>query len=405
MTDVYRHDDGAFLTEHLRHNHSVELVGMRRVGINTFLRHFFNSHQYGKTDNQMYIFVDLNNLVEREAFPFWQLTLKRISDAVRDLVSDRELRTKVTSIFESSIQYQNLQLTYDGVREALRVLAENNIEPVIFFNRFDRVINMISEAFIDNVHGMYDASDHKLSCVFTSYRPLADFYGRKMPFDLFYTRYLKPADRENVNTQIDQYQTKYKVHFDTKTRDALVELSGGHFHYLRLLMDILREAKTDPEALESTALHEERILLLCEELWESLNDEEKHKLSRVAVSESKQEMPAYLLNTGMVQNGVIFSPLFKDFIKEKNKASKHAVQSLEFTRKEHALFLVLQEHVGAICDRDAIIDKVWPESAEDGISDWSIDKLMERLREKIKKQGLPYQVVTVRTRGYKLVHV
>jgi hypothetical protein len=390
MSEIkYRHEDLDFLREHIAHHHSVELVGMRRVGINNFLRTFFDMHQFGKTDRQMYIFIDLNNLVEREAFPFWQLTLKRISDAVRDVVSEPKLRREITTIFETAIQYQNLQMTYDGVRESLAALVANDIAPVIFFNRFDRVVNMMSESFIDNIHGLYDASGRQLSCVFTSYRPLADFYGKKLPFDQYYTHYLKPFAEQGMNVS-------------QETRTQLATLSGGHFQYLRLLMDLLRESKLTQDGLNAAALKDERITLLSEELWESLTEEEKKALKE-SITGGTTTSP-YLLNTGMVRDGNFFSPLFKAYVRGKSGA-QHGGQAVEFTRKEHILFNVLKENLEMVCERDQIIEKVWPESMEDGISDWSIDKLMERLREKIKKQGLPYRVVTVRTRGYKLVKI
>lgn len=405
MSAAYRKNDVRFLTEHVRHHHSVELVGMRRVGINNFLRHFFAQHQFGKSDRQMYIFIDLNNLVEREAFPFWQLTLKRISDGVRDLVVDPALRKEITQIFETAIQYQNMQMTYDGIRESLAALVKNDIEPVIFFNRFDRVVNMMSESFIDNIRGLYDAAGNRLSCVFTSYRPLSDFYGKKLPFDQFYTHELLPMTKEDARVHVDEYEHKYHLKFDTAAHHVIYTLSGGHVQYMRFIMDLLRESKTGAADIQAAAAHDERVQLLSEELWESLQPAEQKLLRQVISKTVSEQSVTYLEKTGMVHNGTVFSPLFADYVTAKSGSPRHLKHAVEFTRKENALFVVLKEHLGTVCERDLIIEKVWAESAEDGISDWSIDKLVERLREKIKVQKLPYQVVTVRTRGYKLVEV
>jgi DNA-binding response OmpR family regulator len=46
---------------------------------------------------------------------------------------------------------------------------------------------------------------------------------------------------------------------------------------------------------------------------------------------------------------------------------------------------------------------VWPEYEEFGVSDWTIDRLIARLRAKLKQQQSTYTIVTVKTRGYKLV--
>jgi len=39
---------------------------------------------------------------------------------------------------------------------------------------------------------------------------------------------------------------------------------------------------------------------------------------------------------------------------------------------------------------------------EFGVSDWAIDRLVARVRVKLPQQNSPYEIVTVRTRGYKL---
>src|SRR5260221_14021921 len=74
------------LGSHIRHHNSVVLIGMKRVGISNFLRFFLNHPQVQKTyiKNGMthyFIPVDLNDLVERDIFPFWTLVLTRLVDA------------------------------------------------------------------------------------------------------------------------------------------------------------------------------------------------------------------------------------------------------------------------------------------------------------------------------------
>ena len=70
--------------------------------------------------------------------------------------------------------------------------------------------------------------------------------------------------------------------------------------------------------------------------------------------------------------------------------------------KENLLFELLKVQIGNICDRDTIISKVWPEYQEFGVSDWAIDRLVARVRVKLREQDSPYEIVTVRTRGYKM---
>jgi len=46
---------------------------------------------------------------------------------------------------------------------------------------------------------------------------------------------------------------------------------------------------------------------------------------------------------------------------------------------------------------------VWPEVEGLGVSDWAIDRLVARVRSKLKKQKSKVRIVTVKTRGYKLI--
>jgi DNA-binding winged helix-turn-helix (wHTH) protein len=56
-----------------------------------------------------------------------------------------------------------------------------------------------------------------------------------------------------------------------------------------------------------------------------------------------------------------------------------------------------------VCERERIIERVWPEAETFGVSDWAIDRLVARLRNKLKSQNAKEEIITVKTRGYKLI--
>jgi len=78
-------------------------------------------------------------------------------------------------------------------------------------------------------------------------------------------------------------------------------------------------------------------------------------------------------------------------------------EKVELSKKENQLIKLLEERVDDICEREEIIEKVWPEMESFGVSDWAIDRLVARLRNKLKLQKSPYEIVTIKTRGYKLI--
>lgn len=422
----FREQDGKVLGDHIQHRHSVELVGMKRVGISSFLR-FFLYHkdirkQYLPQDGKnLFIPVDLNNLIEREIFPFWRLTFKRIVDTVEASLLDTDIKQKISELFVNSIQSGDLFLTFDGVRESLVELVKANIYPTLFLLRFDRLSQAATPEFFNNLQSLQDATNQKLSYVFTSYRELDNLapsaFSRQELNAFCSQMYMKPAGQKDMDMIFATIAEKYNLSVNPTIQRTLIDLSGGHGQYLQLSLVVLHELSNKKkvvteedvvEAIES----DERIALLSEELWESLTPKEQEIARRVyeekKVTDEEKEEAKYLWNTGFVKEErgrlSLFSPLLGNYI-EGNGGRKKVVSenAIEFSRKENMLFELLQQYANQICEREKIVEEVWPEYKEYGVSDWSVDRLVARVRGKLRKQKSAYEIVTVRTRGYKLI--
>src|SRR3989338_11429885 len=173
----FRTQESQELAEHIRHHRHVELVGMKRVGISNFLRFFLynpkvSQKYFGKKTPHLLIPVDLLDLVEQEIYPFWLLTLKRIDDVVQSEKVPVEIANKISHLFEKAIQIKDLFFTLDCIRQSLHLLARANYFPTIFFIRFDRIADIITPETFGNLQGLVNASNHKLTYVFTSVRRL-----------------------------------------------------------------------------------------------------------------------------------------------------------------------------------------------------------------------------------------
>lgn len=420
---VFRHDDAKLLGKHLRARHSVVLVGMKRVGISNFLRFFLYHKDITKiylSDEKSYLFipVDLNDLTEREIFPFWTLTLKRILDAVEKARGDGRVKQRVEMLFLDSIQSKDLFLIIENVRKALIELTEHDTIPTIFFLRFDRLKDAITPEFFANLQGLRDATHQKLSYVFTSVRPLdtlVPLVFTKASLAVFvHTMFVKPAKREDIATIYRNYQSRYRLSLSEPLKHALFDNVDGYVQYLQLAMILLHEEGVLPKnaaALFERLIRDERIELQSDELWESLTEQEQVILSHTSlgetITEEEKEKGAYLWDTGFIveksTRQTLFSPLFDYYVGKKQKQKPQQRSDVEFTKKEYLLFVTLRQHENEVCEREKIISYVWPEVEALGVSDWAIDRLVARVREKLKKKREPYQIQTVRTRGYKLV--
>ncbi len=414
---TFRRQDTEKLGSLLKNRRSVVLVGLKRVGISNYLRFFLNHKDINKTylggEKHLLIPVDLNDLVEREIFPFWILTFKRISDYVEENIYDPHIKKRISQLFLDSIQSQDLFLTTDGIRKSLILLCDAGYNPTLFFIRFDRIIDAATHSFFANFQGLIDATERKLSFVFTSVRPLdalsSDIFTKHALSVFADTLYIQPAKKEDVEIIYKTLANKYQLTLPKKLEEELLEIVDGYNQYLQFALIFLHEHKE--KAIEQKLLHhlltDERIALQSEELWESLADDEKQILQSVIQGEmptGNQEKGEYLFNTGLItKNNTIFSPLFEQFIKDKTNEKKKESHTLELSKKEHVLLTFLKEHLNDVCEREEIIEAVWPETESMGVSDWAIDRLVARLRQKLKSQGAKEEIVTVKTRGYKLI--
>ena len=414
---TFRKDDAASFGGHLKNRHSVVLIGMKRVGISNFLRFFLNHEGITKTyinDGNAHLFIpiDLNDLVEKEISPFWILTLKRISDLFNKSHLKKEVKKKIETLFLDSIQSQDLFLTIDSVRRSLVELVENGILPTLFFIRFDRIKDAATPEFFANLQGLKDATHHKLNYVFTSYRSLdalSPSVFTKASLSVFSKDlYIKPAKQEDTKTIFKTYRERYKLKLSSLIEQALFDIVDGYIQYLQLSLIYLHErgnfVKTKDELFEALA-KDERILLQSEELWESLEGQEKAILAKLvrgeSISEEEKKRVKYLWDTGFAVDSKVFSPLFDYYIRQVEKRAPNHM--LEFTKKENLLFNFLKDNTGSVCEREQIVEKVWPEVEALGVSDWAIDRLVARVRSKLKLKVSQFEVQTVRTRGYKLV--
>ena len=415
----FRKREATTLGDHLRHHNSVVIIGMKRVGISNFLR-FFLHHQevpttYIRNGAQLLtVIVDLNDLVEREIYPFWVLLLKRIVDTLEQSKVPGELKKAGQRLFTESIQLKDLFFTVDCVQKLLGQLIDHGFYPTVFLLRFDRLSEVITPEFFGNLQRLKDAAQQRLSFIFTSFRPLyelrPDVFSKSSLSVFSRDLYMTPALATDMTTILNTLQSRYNLNLPKAVVENLVSLSGGHVQYLHLALLVAKKLRKQPETREELLellLKDEEIVLQSEELFASLTKVEQEVILKhhrgLPFSQELQEKGRYLWETGMISSGkkeIIFSPLFENYL---HRIDTPVHGGTEFTKKEHLLFSFLKTHEGILCEREDIVSAVWPETAEMGISDWAIDRLVARVRGKLKAQKSSYGITTVITRGYKLV--
>lgn len=416
----FRNKQAAQLGQEIKNRHSVILVGMKRVGISNFLRFFIYQQKIQETfihdqKKHLFIAVDLNDMVEREIFPFWILTFKRIVDAVEASTIPQETKKEIQDLFLNSIQINDQFMMIENIRKTLSKIIELGLLPTIFLIRFDRMQQVATENFFANLKGLQDSMSPHLSFVITCFRPLEDLIPKlKKSFLSSFTHpiFLKPASEADQKVLLDTYQVRYGLNLNPNQKKQLFDLVGGHIRFLQLAMIILNENhKLTFEKVLKKINQDERIMLQAEELWESLTQEEQQILKKMidsSISANEIEKHRYLIETGFVINKnnqyQIFTSFLDSYIKNHTISQNNSDNSIEFTKKELALFTFLQKNLNQVCERDQIIEAVWTDEEEAlEVSDWAMDRLVARVRAKLKKQKSDSEILTIRTRGYKLI--
>ena len=419
---IFRYEDAKELGSHLSNHHSVVLLGIKRVGISIFLRFFTNRDDVIKNyinDSRKHLFIPVNliDLVECEIAPFWTLTLKRIVDSVESSEISEKTKQEIRELFLESIQLQDLFFTIDSARLSVRKIIEEGFLPTLFFIRFDRLSASVTPEFFANLEGLREASHQQLSYVFTSFLPFQRMFPAVSPqaaLSIAYKNiYIKPTRKEDTKMFFNAYKDRYDIKLGEDLENEFFNLVDGHFQYLQLGLIALHEPlvsiKTKEELMEYL-VNDERIRLQSEELWENLDKEEQNILLKIVnkeeITKEDKKKGIYLWNTGFIaadrQKLKVFSPLLEYYIKERRREESKEIGA-EFSKKELIFFEFLKNNKDVICEREKIIEEVWPEAEELGISDWAIDKLAGRVRSKLKLQDNNLEIQTIKTRGYKLI--
>jgi DNA-binding response OmpR family regulator len=168
----------------------------------------------------------------------------------------------------------------------------------------------------------------------------------------------------------------------------------------------------------------------CQEIWEDLVPDEQNVLLALSTGANETmldpEIVAYLEQTGLLRRFTqkaevrFFSPILAAFVAQQRGTRAGIIElhpktravlrdgislEIELTSHEDRLLSFLLEHAGEVCQKDVLIQAVWPgEQIVEGVRDDRLAQLIRRLRDKIEPEPAhPAYIQTVHGRGYRFV--
>ncbi len=197
--------------------------------------------------------------------------------------------------------------------------------------------------------------------------------------------YLRPYTDQDLRYLLSEYGP----HLDTNadTIDQLIDLSGGHFQFLQLLLssDRAKDPTQDPF-----------ILLAFRNIYSHLSTSQKNIVRKLAAGNIPRETDNFLYDIGIAQElgsgRELFSPLFSELVRI------YAAPKLPL--KERRLLSALRNGKGRVVPKRDIYDAVW--LGDEIGSEWALNALVYRLR---KHPAFVYQNMIIENHkklGYSL---
>lgn len=228
---------------------------------------------------------------------------------------------------------------------------------------------------------------------------------------LFYPLY----KRGDVEQFISYLEIKWTLDIPKNIRQEIVKHCGGHFWLVKEAVRHYRYSKDTKKIFT----HED-INLRLEGIYNRFLNSERSLLRKIVFGrktfdEREKHSLKYLKRMNLIdRKEKITIPLLAEYVKGiKSKKSTVAIKNGNvllnnvpvdafFSKKELRVFKELVKRKGKLIKRDEIAELIWPENTEDKYSDWAIDQIVARIRERLIKLYIPPKALkTVRGRGYR----
>jgi len=224
--------------------------------------------------------------------------------------------------------------------------------------------------------------------------------------------YFPVLDKEETLYTIDRFLSFNGLKLDRKYKRLIFECSGGYYPLITNTIKVCAalNKKTVINKRFIKALFNNKVILKdLQRLWDSLSIDQKLELQLSAKGvNSKSIYESTLIKLGLLsKSGEIKSIWLKSFVSEKRykiDELKVIIQEKKYLKgKEYILFQLFKKNMNITISRDEIADLLWGKDVQVKYSDWAIDKIISRIRKKMKQNYSNYSIITIKDKGYVMV--
>ncbi len=416
------------LVPYIKKGLSMQLIGLPGSGKNNIL----NLLSYNKEvrahnlkDLEPYVhfvYLDCSELKDRDLLDVTKFFLISLSYSLneRGLIKDAD---KINALTKEALPFKDELILFQALKQSIDYLCEEKELTIVFsLDRFHDYIPEVTSQFFNNLKILRNRAKYRFSCIFAVNRPLEDLLEPVLFSDFYdfvvgnhaYVNLYDPAGMEFRLSYLDK-TTGSKT--DEPTKKELIKFTGGHGKLTRVCHEAL---------LSEDKIVNKRAFLLKKtpvqgalyEIWLSLLPSEQMFLKSFVKDGITPDIPEYLINTGIIKEGVVRIELLSDFIDTLSISTTEAIEidpntseilkggqeiSNNLSPSEFRLLLFLIQNQGRICTKDEIINATWKDTkTKEGVTDQALDQIIYRLRKKIEiDPNHPHYIQTLKGRGYK----
>lgn len=224
--------------------------------------------------------------------------------------------------------------------------------------------------------------------------------------------------KSDVKGFIDNLEKRWRISISSKKKNEISRNCGGYFW---LVKQAIRAMRDHPNIEISNLFNTEGVKLALEQFYDALLDSERKVVQKIILGhkiegEYEEHSLEHLKKIGLISGKEITIPYLTSFIRKypqtmtiEIKDHTIYINSVKidgyFSKKEKKIFKLLIENKNKVVSRDDLGRAIWPVDTEESYSDWAVDRLVARLRTKIRKLGMSRETIkTVRNQGYTLIN-
>lgn len=293
-------------------------------------------------------------------------------------------------------------LAESTVKTRIKRLANENTNIVFIFNSSDKIFEN-QKTIKHAISSLYSGEGFvKFLFVFYEEHSKSEIQSLFSSFLITSSSYIKLRDLKDMLVLLKKEERWYSYSLPSKTRSRIAMLAGG---YPSLCRGILSLARRDYKEFNRLTDHDistdSTVSIWLMKIYQSLSDNSKNQLKQIVTKPiiKLTDISKHLLNTGIIrykENKIkLFSILFRHFIKDlslqenpitiKNRKLFFSTVPLDIllSRQQFQVFKLLWSKRNNTVSREDIASTIWGKDWKSSYSDWAIDRLIYKIRNKI----------------------